>query len=206
MLERFRGFYSKLLTPGATLLARLKISPDVVSWVGTILVCGVALFCIPQGFLWQGAIGIGLLVLTDGLDGQLARLTGQVSSFGAFLDSSLDRIADGLIFGSVILWFAKSNENIWWVLATLIALVAGQVTSYVKARAESVGFSCQGGIAARADRLLILLVGVFFAGVGVTWAVKVAVILLACASTITVAQRMLQVYRQAQIRDAEQLR
>ncbi|MGL5405286.1 MAG: phosphatidylinositol phosphate synthase [Propionibacteriaceae bacterium] len=204
MLEHFRGFYAKLLTPGAKLLSRLNVSPDTVSWIGTILVCAVALGCVPQGFLWQGSIAIGILVLTDGLDGQLARITGKVSSFGAFLDSSLDRIADGLIFGSVLLWFAKNNENIWWVLIALIALVAGQVTSYVKARAESVGFSCRGGIAARADRLLILLVGMFLAGIGILWALKAAMLLLACASIATVAQRMIQVYRQAQIRDAEQ--
>lgn len=202
MLERFRGFYSALMTPGARLLAALGVGPDAVSWVGTLLVCGVALVCVPQGWLWQAALAIGILVLSDGLDGELARRTGKVSSFGAFLDSSLDRIADGVIVGATLLWLTRAHDGLLWPGVALVALVMGQVTSYVKARAESVGFTCTGGIAARADRLLILLLGMLLCGVGVPWALEVAVALLAVASSVTVAQRMGQVHRQARAKDA----
>lgn len=202
MLERFRGFYSALMTPGARLLAALGVGPDAVSWVGTLLVCGVALVCVPHGWLWQAALAIGILVLSDGLDGELARRTGKVSSFGAFLDSSLDRVADGVIVGATLLWLTRAHDGLLWPGVALVALVMGQVTSYVKARAESVGFTCTGGIAARADRLLILLLGMLLCGVGVPWALEVAVALLAVASSVTVAQRMGQVHRQARAKDA----
>lgn len=197
MLERFRGWWAAAMKPGATLLARLGVAPDTVTWAGTVLVVLVAFVTVPQGWLWQGALAMGVLVLTDGLDGQLARMTDRVTPYGAFLDSSLDRVADGSIFGVVVLWFATRDAHPWWAAVALWALLMGQVTSYVKARAEAVGYECRGGIAARADRLLILLVGMLLAGLGVPYALHVAVTFLALASTWTVHQRMAMVRRQA---------
>lgn len=201
MLERFRKYWALAMKPGATLLMRLGVKPDHVTWAGTVLVCAIALWLVPTGHLWQGALAITAVVLSDGLDGQLARMTNQVSKFGAFLDSSLDRVADGIIFGAVLLWLTRTHEDLLWPGVTLVALVMGQVTSYTKARAESVGFTCTGGIAARADRLFILLFGMLLAGFGVPWALEVAVALLALASTYTVGQRMAQVARQARAQE-----
>lgn len=202
MLEQFRKHWAAAMKPGATVLMRLGVKPDHVTWTGTALVVLVSLVCVPQGWLWQGALLQGVLVLTDGLDGQLARMTDRVTTYGAFLDSSLDRVADGVIFGAVVLWLAARDTSTgWWATVwagvAIWALVMGQVTSYVKARAESVGYECHGGIAARADRLLILLLGMLLQGLGVPFALHVAVALLALASTYTVMQRMGMVKRQA---------
>ncbi|MGL4831494.1 MAG: CDP-alcohol phosphatidyltransferase family protein, partial [Propionibacteriaceae bacterium] len=149
-----RSFYTALLSPAVTVLAKCGVSPDAVSWTGTILACGIGLGLVPHGLLWQSALALGVLVLTDGMDGQLARRTGKVSLFGAFLDSSLDRLADGAIVGGATLWLAWHDH---WYFAGLgmAAVILGQVTSYTKARAESLGYTCTGGLAGRADRLVI---------------------------------------------------
>lgn len=207
MLERFRDAWAKLLTPVAKGLLRLGLTPDVVTFGGTIGVIVAALVCFPNGWLWQGAVIVGLLVMTDSIDGQMAKLTGKTSRWGAFLDSSFDRLADGAVFGGIALYLAARAEPIWgvdpilWGGIGVWALVAGQVTSYVKARAESLGFSADGGLAARADRLVLILVATLLAGLGVPYVLQVAVVVLAVASTFTVFQRMITVYQQARLED-----
>lgn len=198
MLERFRGLWAALMKPGATVLAKLGVHPDWVTVTGTVLLVATAFICVPRGWLWQGALIMTAFVLTDGLDGQLARMTNQVSPFGAFLDSSLDRVADGAIFGVTVLWLLGGRGEWWAASIALWALIMGQVTSYVKARAESVGYACSGGIAARGDRILILFASMLLSGLGVPYALEVGVCLLAVLSTITVGQRMMQVRRQSQ--------
>ncbi len=190
------------MTPPARLMLALKLTPNTVTWLGTIITVAVAMVFIPRGMLWQGALLVAVFMFSDGIDGQMARLTGRSSSFGAFLDSSLDRIGDGAVFGAVVLYYAAGGDSVVWTAIALGALLMGQVTSYVKARGESLGFSVVGGLAARADRLMILLFGVFLTGLGISWVLPVALCWLFVASSITVAQRMLQVYRQAEIADA----
>lgn len=197
MLERFRGLWGRLMSPGAKLLARLGVKPDAVTWTGSILAVAVALIFIPLGWLWQAALILTLLVLTDGLDGQLARSTGQVTPFGAFLDSTLDRVVDGAVFGAAVLWLAQRPGEFAWALIGVWALIMGQVTSYAKARGESVGYRVVGGLAARADRLLIVLAGLLLTGLGVSMALGVALTILAILGTITVGQRIEQVRRQS---------
>lgn len=199
MLERFRGFWALLMKPGAMLLAKLGVHPDVVTLLGTVFVVIAAFVTVPNGWLWQGALLMGLLVLTDGMDGALARMSNRVSRFGAFLDSTLDRVADGAIFGAVLVWVAAQPTPgaRWWALVALWALVMGQVTSYIKARAEANGYLCKGGLAARADRLVILLVAMLLTGLGVPYALHVGVAILAVVSTITVGQRLLSVRGQS---------
>ena len=175
MLDQFRHIWAAVMTPPAKLLWRLHVPPDAVTWLGTALVVAASLLTIPRGFLWQGGLLVLVLVLCDGLDGQLARISGQSSTYGAFLDSSLDRVADGALFGAIILYFAGPGRSQVWAGIALWALMAGQVTSYVKARGESLG--------------LVL------AGVGVPYALQVAVLLLAVLGTWTVGQRMLRAWR-----------
>lgn len=200
MLERLRALMASVLTPPARLLLRWGVSADVITWVGTAAFVVVAMIMIPLGWLVPAAVVLGLIAMTDMLDGQVARLSGRKSSWGAFLDSTLDRVADGAVFVAVAGWFALTGQP-GWVIVTGWALVAGQVTSYVKARAESHGWNVTGGIAARADRIVLLLAGVLLQGLGVPYALAVAVALLAVLSTVTVAQRFASVRRQA---DAEQ--
>lgn len=192
MLDQFRHIWAAVMAPPARLLLRLGVAPDIVTWIGTVLVVAAALLTIPRGLLWQGALLILILVLSDGLDGQMARMSSQSTTYGAFLDSSLDRVADGAIFGAIILYYAGPGGSQTWAAVTLWALVAGQVTSYVKARAESVGLEANGGIAARADRIVVAFIGLVLAGVGVPYALQVAMLLLAVLATWTVGQRILR--------------
>jgi CDP-diacylglycerol--glycerol-3-phosphate 3-phosphatidyltransferase len=199
MLDRFRHVWAAAMTPPAKLLWRLHVPPDVITWLGTILVVVASLATIPRGLLWQGGLLVLILVLSDGLDGQLARMSGTTSTYGAFLDSSLDRVADGALFGAIILYFAGPGQSQLWAGVALWALVAGQVTSYVKARGESLGLDAHGGLAARADRIAVAFVGLVLAGVGVPYALQVAVLVLALVGSWTVGQRMLRAWRSREV-------
>lgn len=197
MLERFRALISALLGPVVRLLVRLGVSPDVVTILGTVGVVLGALICFPQGWLWQGVVVVVFFVFSDMIDGLMAKTTGTASAWGAFLDSSSDRLGDAAVFGGILLFFVAQRDSIGWAGVALAALVFGQWTSYVKARAESLGFTCSGGLAARADRLVIILLGTLLAGLGVPYVLEIAVVVLALASMITVFQRIEQVRRQA---------
>ena len=197
MLERFRGLSAALLGPIARLLIRRGVSPDVVTVAGTAGVVLAALICFPQGWLWQGVLVVTVFVISDMLDGLMAKSTGTATPWGAFLDSTSDRLGDAAVFGGILLFFTYREDSTLWAAVALAGLVFGQWTSYVKARAESLGFTCGGGLAARADRLVIILVGTFVAGLGVPYVLQVAVAVLAVTSMITVFQRIEQVRRQA---------
>jgi CDP-diacylglycerol--glycerol-3-phosphate 3-phosphatidyltransferase len=199
MLDQFRHIWAAVMTPPAKLLWRLHVSPDAVTWTGTALVVAASLLTIPRGWLWQGGLLVLVLVLSDGLDGQLARMSGKSTKYGAFLDSSLDRIADGALFGAIILYFAGPGGSQLWAGVALWALVAGQVTSYVKARGESLGLDAGGGLAARADRIVVAFVGLVLAGAGVPYALQVAVLVLALVGSWTVGQRMLRAWRSREV-------
>jgi CDP-diacylglycerol--glycerol-3-phosphate 3-phosphatidyltransferase len=203
MLERFRTGAARLIAPLALLLNRHGVSPDLVTAIGTLGVMVGALACYPFGWLWQGTLVITFFVLADMLDGQMAKLSGTASRWGAFLDSSLDRLGDGAVFGGLLLYFAYERLAPIWAAITLAALIFGQLTSYVRARAESLGFTADGGLAARADRLLIILAGALLAGLGEPYVLEIAVSFLAAAGLVTVAQRSRSVYRQAKAPDAE---
>jgi CDP-diacylglycerol--glycerol-3-phosphate 3-phosphatidyltransferase len=203
MLERFRGLSARLLAPLVAMLLRAGVSPDLVTVLGTAGVVLSALICFPQGWLWQGAVVVTVFVLSDMLDGQMAKVSGRTTNWGAFLDSTSDRLGDAAVFGGVLLYFTYQRDSTLWGAVALAGLVFGQWTSYVKARAESLGFSCSGGLAARADRLVIILLGTLLAGLGLPYVLEVAVAVLAVASMITVLQRIAQVRRQAEALDAE---
>lgn len=197
MLERFRGLSAAMLGPIARLLIRLGVSPDLVTIAGTAGVVLGSLICFPQGWLWQGVAVVTVFVISDMIDGLMAKFTGTASNWGAFLDSTSDRLGDAAVFGGILLYFSYDQDSTIWAAIALAGLVFGQWTSYVKARAESLGFTCSGGLAARADRLVIVLAGALLAGLGVPYVLEVAVAALAVASMITVLQRIEQVRRQA---------
>jgi phosphatidylinositol phosphate synthase len=203
MLERFRGMSHAVLGPIARLLVRLGVSPDVVTIAGTLGVAISALICFPQGWLWQGVLVVTIFVISDMIDGLMAKITGKTSNWGAFLDSTSDRLGDAAVFGGILLYFVYREDSTLWAAIALAGLVFGQWTSYVKARAESLGFSCTGGLAARADRLVIILAGAFLAGLGVPYVLQIAVAALAVTSMITVLQRIAQVRKQAKAANAQ---
>ncbi len=210
MLERFRGLSAKLLGPLVRGLLRLGVSPDLVTVLGTAGVVLAALVCFPQGWLWQGVLVVTVFVLSDMLDGQMAKVSGKASAWGAFLDSTSDRLGDAAVFGGLALYYVGPGDNGALVALALYNLTAGSVTSYARARAEALGMEAKVGIAERSDRLVSILVITGLAdivnmlGVGedALWAIPVTLAVLAVASTITVVQRILVVRQQSVARAA----
>jgi CDP-diacylglycerol---glycerol-3-phosphate 3-phosphatidyltransferase len=206
MLERFRAFWTKVFTPVVRLLLRMGISPDAVTVVGTLGVCAGALIFFPRGDLLVGVLVITAFVFSDIVDGAMARASGRVSPFGAFLDSTLDRIGDAAVFGGLAMYYVGPGDNDALAALAIYCLSMGSVTSYARARAESLGMQAKVGIAERATRLVSILVVTGLAdianmlGVGeeALWAIAVTLGLLAVASTITVVQRILVVRTQSQ--------
>ena len=195
MLEHLRGYWTQLITPVAKLLMKTGITPDMTTWAGAVISIATSLIFFPNGWLWQGAIVVTIFVLADSLDGTMARLTNQASKWGAFLDSTLDRITDGFVFGALAIYYVSTGQDRLWFAIGIFALIFGQVTSYAKARGESLGYEVKGGLAGRADRLLIGMLGAFLTGLGVKWALPAAFVILLVFGMITVAQRMLIVKR-----------
>lgn len=198
MLDRFKAFWVGLLNPVAQLFIKLGISADAVTFVGTVGVCTGALVFFPQGKLLAGVLFITAFVFSDLIDGQMSRLTGKTNRFGAFLDSTLDRIGDGAIFAGLALYFAGPGDSRLYLVLTLVCLVMGAVTSYARAKAEGMGYDAKVGIAERSDRLVSILV---MTGLGALFdlpiLMEVTLWALAAASTITVAQRVWVVRKQA---------
>ncbi|MDX6296507.1 MAG: CDP-diacylglycerol---glycerol-3-phosphate 3-phosphatidyltransferase [Nocardioidaceae bacterium] len=198
MLDRFRTFWTKVVTPVANLLIRLGVSPDMVTIVGTLGVVVGALAFFPTGHLWLGVVVITVFVFSDLMDGYMARTLGVTSKWGAFLDSTLDRLGDAAIFAGLAIWFFGDGDDRILGYVALWALVMGSVTSYTRAKAESLGMNAKVGIAERADRLAAILVFTFFADVlNQTILLTIVLWVLAAASTVTVVQRVFLVRRQA---------
>lgn len=199
MLNRFaRAFINNLFTPLARLFLKLGLSPDVVTIVGTAGVCVGALVFYPRHEFFWGSLIVAVFALFDTLDGAMARLSGRSSRWGAYLDSTLDRVGDSAIFGGLVLWYAGGGDTPYLAALALACLILGSVVSYSKARAEGLGMTANVGIAERADRLVAVLLATGFVGLGLPEVVLTVVLaLLAVASLITVIQRMLEVRRQA---------
>ncbi len=188
------------MTPIADLLLARGVSPDAVTVAGTAAVVLTALTLLPTGHLLAGALVIGALVLTDSLDGVMARRSGRSSDWGAFLDSTLDRFGDAAIFAGLVLWFTGPGDDRTTAVLALTCLVLGSIVPYARARAEGLGMTAAVGIAERADRLLAVLTATALVGLGLPVAVLTVVLaLLAVASAVTVVQRMATVRGQARV-------
>jgi len=198
MLSRHaRGFATALFSPPARLLVRAGVGPDAVTWVGTVGVSAAALWFYPRGEFFVGSVVVTVFVLFDSLDGTMARMTGRSSRWGAFLDSTLDRVADAALFGGLLLWFTGRGDDPVLAGVCLGALVGGAVTSYAKARAEGLGLTCDVGVAERAERIIVVLVSTGLAGLlSAPWLQAVGLWVLAVLTLVTVVQRMVEVRRQ----------
>ena len=204
MLDRFKQFWQGvMLAPFINLFIRLGISPDVVTVVGTLGVSAGALVFFPQGMLWQGVLVVTAFVFSDLVDGAMARKIGRTDDFGAFLDSTLDRVADAALFGGVACYFAWQTEDRLYLVLSLVILAMGAVTSYARAKADVLGYDAKVGIAERPDRLVGLLVPMFFADLlDLPILLHISLWVLAVAATVTVVQRIWVVRRQALARAA----
>lgn len=188
-----RQVVSAVTTPLGKFLLRIGLSPDAMTVLGTVATVAAAIVLFSQGWLFAGALVCWAFVMVDMVDGAMARAQGGGTRFGAVLDATCDRIADGAIFGALAYWAAVKQPHRWLLVATLICLVTSQVISYAKARAEASGLSGDGGLIERPERLIIVLTGAGFTtfpGLHWSWAIHVAMWVLAVASVITVCQRM----------------
>ena len=155
--------------PAAKVLARLKLTPSAVTLAGLALAMAAA-WLIVIGWFWQAAVVAAISALFDLLDGGLARYTGKTSKRGALLDSSADRVQEGVILGGFALYFATSNtqwQSWWGVLVVLAAFGGSMMVSYVRARAEGLGVKGTAGFFTRPERVAVtiatLVAGAFFA-------------------------------------------
>jgi CDP-diacylglycerol---glycerol-3-phosphate 3-phosphatidyltransferase len=189
-----RAGVARVVEPVARALLRAGITPNAVTVAGTAGVVAAAIGFGARGDFIAGTLIVTLCALTDLLDGTMARIRGGPTKFGALLDSTMDRVGDGAIFGSVVYYYAAQGKH-GPVVAGLICLVSGQIVSYVKARAEGLGMGVNVGIAERLERLVLVGLGGLVTGAGVDWGLPAALWLLAVLSVVTVWQRVMHVYR-----------
>lgn len=202
MLDIFaRASISRFVDPVGSWLLRAGIRPDAITLTGAIGTVASALWFFPRGQLVWGAIAVTVFVLLDMLDGAVARARGYGTPWGTVLDATCDRVADGALFAALTWWCFVLAGNRLLAVAALLCLVSAQVISYIKARATACGLSGEGGMAERAERYIITLVGAGLTGLGVPFALDVALWLLAGLQLVTVTQRMLAVRRSAEDRE-----
>jgi CDP-diacylglycerol---glycerol-3-phosphate 3-phosphatidyltransferase len=213
MLNKYaRAFFTRVLTPFAAFLLRKGVSPDTVTLIGTAGVVVGALAFYPGGQFFWGTVVITLFVFSDLVDGNMARQAGRSSRWGAFLDSTLDRVADGAVFGGLALWYAGHGNDLVLCAVTIFCLASGQVVSYTKARGEAIGLPVNvNGLVERSERLVITLVLCGLAGFhrtfgvpGIQWLLPVALWVVAVGSLVTLIQRVVTVHREAAEADALQ--
>ena len=191
-----RGAIAGVVEPIAKGLLKIGLTPDAITWIGTIGVSTAAFVFYTRGSFLIGTLVIIAFIFSDMLDGTMARLSGRSGNWGAFLDSTLDRVADGAIFLSLLIWFARTEQ--WWLVgATSVCLIGGMIVSYAKARAEGLGMTCNVGFAERTERLILVLLPTLIAGFGGPYIQAIALWVLAALTLLTVFQRMAHVHKQA---------
>lgn len=193
-----RASVSRVTDPVGARLVRAGLTPNAMTVIGTVGTVVSAVVFFPANQLFVGSVLVTVFVLFDLLDGSMARTSGQVTRFGTVLDASCDRIADGVVFASIAWWALVVVHDDVTGVAALVSLVAAQVISYIKARAEAEGLKGGDGVLVeRAERFIITLVGTGLQGLHVPYAACVALLLLAVLAVLTVAQRLLSVQRSA---------
>jgi CDP-diacylglycerol---glycerol-3-phosphate 3-phosphatidyltransferase len=202
MLKVLRPGLGRLLAPVAKALARTPVTPNMLTVIGAVGMAAGALTLFPTGHLFAGTMVCTAFVLTDMLDGVLARLQGTTGKFGAFLDSTLDRVGDAAVFGGIAIWLVTGGHDKLLAAVALFCLVAGSLVSYARARAEGLGIKCDVGIAERTERLLIGLLGIGLSGLGVPYVLAIGLWIVAVLSAITFGQRVYAVRKATTLADS----
>ena len=191
---RLKPAVTKLITPVASMALRLGITPNAVTWTGAVAVVTASLYFYPKGEFFVGTVIICVMALSDLFDGTMARISQKGSSkWGGFLDSTIDRITDSAILVGVSIYLINKDDSL--AIVVVVTLVTGVLVPYIRAKAESFGIECTGGIAERTERLIISLTAIGFTGLGVPYMLAIGMWLLAVLGTYTVVQRMLIVKR-----------
>lgn len=195
MLQRsLRDPVAKIIAPLVKTLLKLGISANMISTIGGLGSVICALYFFPKGEFIAGVILVAAFVLFDLFDGAVARASNKgVSKWGALLDSTLDRLSDAAIFIGALLYFIDKSDRL--VPIIIVVTCASFMVSYIKARAESLGVECNGGLAERSERLIIALAAFGLHGLGVDYAMAIGVWVLAIISIFTMVQRLMIVYK-----------
>ncbi len=185
---------SRVVDPVAVFLLRIGITPNGMTFFGSLGTSAMALWLWPQGEYFWGTMGVIVFIFSDLLDGTMARISKKSSQWGAFFDSTIDRVVDVALIGALLLSLLRTDDRL--ALVAFAALIGGFLVSYVKARAQALGLECDGGFAERAERVIILLTAVGFAGLGVPYILAIGIWILAISSLATFVFRVYQVWKQ----------
>jgi CDP-diacylglycerol---glycerol-3-phosphate 3-phosphatidyltransferase len=195
--DAIKDGYVRLLEPIAALLVRRKVSPNVITTLGTLCsIGGGAIYA--SGHIRTGGWFLSLTALFDVLDGTVARRTGRSTAFGAFYDSTLDRIADGAVLAGLVVFYAtsKAHGNVPLMIVSLAGIIGGFLVSYTRARAEALGVDAKVGIMQRPERVVLLSVPQAFFGLALDgWVLGAIIVSLTVTSWATAIQRIAAVYR-----------
>ena len=193
--NRLRAPVTALITPICRTLLRWGVTPNGVTVLGAAGSVVSALYFFPRGDFFVGTLVVSVFVLSDLFDGTMARISEKgATRWGALIDSTLDRITDAAICAGIMVYAYGEGES-YIALLALFALVSGGLIPYIRAKAESLGIDCSVGFAERAERLIILLVGTGFYGLGLQIAMPLSLMIVGIAGVITIAQRLLVVAR-----------
>ncbi|TMB89724.1 MAG: CDP-alcohol phosphatidyltransferase family protein [Chloroflexi bacterium] len=190
---RFEAWVRRRAEALMSALGRIPITPNQITVIGVALTFAAAVLAALAHLRWAGVVLI-FAGTFDILDGALARSSGRAYPYGAFLDSTLDRYSEGAIYIGLAAYFAGTNGPLqrWLLLATVAALAGSFLVSYVRARAQSLGFTCESGIFARPERVVATVVGLIFGGA----VLYIVVFMLAILTNLTALQRIHEVWLQ----------
>lgn len=188
---RLRSQVDAAVKPIGNSIRKAGISADMITATGIVMAFAAAI-AIGAGALQLGFVLLVLTGIPDLLDGAVAKASGKSSLRGAFFDSVSDRLTDGLLFGGIAWFLSASGEPTWIVMLPVAGYVTASIVSYIRAKADALGFDARGGLVERAERIILLAIGLLFEPVLI--GVLVLIIVL---NVITAGQRFVKVWRQA---------
>jgi len=198
----------RVIEPAISLLARNNVSPNTITTVGTLLTVAAGVVYATGHIMTAGWI-MAVTAFFDVVDGEVARRTGRSTVFGAFYDSSLDRVADGALMAGLTVFYATNpiHQNLYMMVVCLCGIIGTFLVSYTRARAESLGIDAKVGVMQRPERIVLLsapqaLFGLFWNG----WVLIGIIILLTVTAWITAVQRIAFVYRNTRHADNKPIR
>ena len=189
--EMRRGFARYFTLPIVSVIARTGISPNGVTWFGFALSVFAAALAVYGYFLMAGLVSL-VAAFCDTLDGALARYLSRVTRFGAVLDSTLDRLSEGVMLLGILVWYLRTSDERPFIPMLLvgITIIASYLVSYIRARAEGMGLKCEVGISTRTERVILTSLGLLFSQI------TIALVVVAVMSSVTVCQRLYYVWQQ----------
>lgn len=188
---RLRSQVDAAVKPIGNSIRKSGISADMITTVGIVMAVAAAI-AIASGALRLGFLLLVLTGIPDLLDGAVAKASGKSTLRGAFFDSVSDRLTDGLLFGGIAYYLAASGEAPWVVMLPVAGYITASIVSYIRAKADALGFDARGGLVERAERFILLAIGLLFEPILVP-----VLVLIIVLNSVTAGQRFVKVWRQA---------